>query len=49
MEVEMFPIDVDYTVVDGKPIVRIFGLSSGGNRKIFYDDSFRPYCYIEAE
>ncbi len=45
----MFPIDVDYTVVDGKPIVRIFGLSSGGNRKIFYDDSFRPYCYIEAD
>ncbi len=46
---ELFPIDVDYTVVDGKPLIRMFGLTSSGERKLLYDDSFRPYCYVEAE
>ena len=49
METSFFPIDVDYAVVDGKPIVRIFGLSDSGERRILYDDSFAPYCYVEAD
>ena len=49
MELEIFPIDVDYKVVDGKPVVRIFGLAEHGERKIIYDDLFRPYCYVESD
>jgi len=48
-EVEVFPIDVDYIVIDNKVTVRIFGQVSNGEKKIFYDDSYSPYCYIEAK
>ncbi len=44
----MFPIDADYIVIDGKPVVRLFGIVEKGERKILYDDSFEPYCYIGA-
>ena len=44
----IFPFDVDYTVVDGEPIVRIFGLTDKGDRRIIYDQSFEPYAYLEA-
>ncbi len=49
MELEIFPIDVDYKVVDGKPIIRIFGIAGHGERKIVYDDAFKPYCYVEDD
>ncbi len=48
MELEIFPIDADYIVIDGKPVVRLFGIVEKGERKILYDDSFEPYCYIGA-
>ena len=48
MEIELFPIDVDYIVVDGRTLVRIFGLGEGGSRRLVYDDAFRPYCYVES-
>jgi DNA polymerase I len=49
VEIELFPIDIDYIVVDGKPVVRIFGLAEKGERRIIYDESFQPYCYVDAE
>ena len=48
MELEIFPIDVDYVVIDGSPVIRIFGLTPVGERKILYDFSFKPYCYVDA-
>ena len=48
MELEIFPIGADYIVIDGKPVVRLFGIAEKGERKILYDDSFEPYCYISA-
>ncbi len=48
METELFPIDVDYIVVEGRPIIRIFGAGAEGKRKLVYDDSFRPYCYVDS-
>ena len=49
MEAELFPIDVDYIVVDGSPVVRLFCVDEKGERKTVYDDAFRPYCYIQTD
>lgn len=49
MELGLFPIDADYVVIDGKSVVRIFGLTENGERRILYDDSFSPYCYVDSE
>ncbi|MGC8516845.1 MAG: DNA-directed DNA polymerase [Candidatus Acidifodinimicrobium sp.] len=43
---EVFPVDIDYIVVDEKPLVRIFGINEKNERSILYDDSFQPYCYV---
>ncbi len=48
MELRLFPIDIDYVVIEERPVIRIFGLTDKGEKKIVYDDSFRPYCYISA-
>ncbi|MCW1293979.1 MAG: DNA-directed DNA polymerase [Candidatus Parvarchaeota archaeon] len=45
---EVFPVDIDYTVVDEKPWIRIFCIDVKGERSILYDDSFRPYCYVKG-
>ena len=43
---EVFPVDIDYVVVDERPLVRIFGINENNERSILYDDSFAPYCYV---
>ena len=48
MNIDVFVLDADYIVVDGKPIVRLFCLKQNSDRVILYDDSFRPYCFVEA-
>lgn len=45
---DVFPVDIDYTVVDEKPWIRIFCIDERGERNILYDDSFRPYCYVRG-
>ncbi len=47
-EETIFPIDIDYIVINDKVTIRIFGQTLSGERRLFYDDSFRPYCYILA-
>ena len=49
MRVEVFPLDIDYIVIEGRPVIRIFGLTQDGDRKILYDNNFRPYCYVMSE
>ncbi len=49
MRVEIFPLDVDYVVLEGRPVVRIFGLTQDGEMKVLYDNEFKPYCYALSD
>lgn len=42
-------LDVDYVLVDEKPVIRIFGRTDDGKSIIAFDRSFEPYFYIESE
>ena len=40
-------LDVDYTLVDEKPIIRIFGKTEDGKTVCGFYDQFSPYVYID--
>src|SRR3989338_10875206 len=42
-------LDVDYSLNNGKPIVRLYGKSSNGNPVCFFYDKFFPYFYIRTD
>ena len=42
-------LDVDYSLNNGKPIVRLYGKSGNGNPVCFFYDRFFPYFYIKTD
>ncbi|MCL4406722.1 DNA-directed DNA polymerase [Candidatus Parvarchaeota archaeon] len=49
MSIDVFVLDADYIVIDGKPVVRLFCMQPDSGRVILYDPSFRPYCFVESD
>jgi len=49
VELEFWPLDVTYGVVGDVPEVRIFAVTSSGERVTIVDRSFRPYFYVIGE
>ncbi len=47
--IEFCPLDADYLVEDGKPVIRLFGVDRKGKNIVLFDRDFRPYFYIEAK
>ncbi len=42
-------LDVDYTLVDEKPIIRIFGKGEGGETVCGFFENYEPYFYVMGE
>ncbi|MBW2972827.1 DNA-directed DNA polymerase [Candidatus Woesearchaeota archaeon] len=43
---QFYPLDLTYKVVDGKPIIYIFGKTTDNQQICVLDDSFEPYFYV---
>ncbi len=46
MILDIFVIDADYVVREGKPFVRLYGRTHEGKSAIVLDSSFYPYFYV---
>ncbi|MFO7872119.1 MAG: DNA-directed DNA polymerase [Candidatus Undinarchaeales archaeon] len=42
-------LDVDYIIIDEKPVIRMFGRTDKGESVVAFDRTFEPYFYIESE
>jgi DNA polymerase elongation subunit (family B) len=49
MAEEYFLVDADYTVIDGSPVIRLFCVNIDSELRIFYDNTFKPYCYVDTD
>ena len=47
MEIQI--LDVDYTLVDDKPIIRIFGKNQKGESVCAFYNNYQPYFYVEGK
>jgi DNA polymerase I len=47
MEIQI--LDVDYVLVDEKPIIRIFGKTEGGEHVCGFYEGYSPYFYAQGE
>lgn len=48
MKIKFYPVDINYIVRDGKPIIQIFGLDSLQKKSIcIIDNKFVPYFYAK--
>ncbi len=47
MEFQIF--DVDYVVVDGRPIIRVFGKTINGESVCGFYENYLPYIYVDDE
>ena len=43
---QFYPLDLTYKVVDGKPVIYIFGKTTEGQQICVLDDTFEPYFYV---
>ena len=43
---QFYPLDIQYKVIDGKPVIYLFGKTPDGNQICVLDDSFEPYFYV---
>jgi DNA polymerase I len=39
-------LDVDYTVVNNRPLIRMWCVDDAGRSVVIFDDSFEPYFYV---
>lgn len=45
-KIQFFPLDITYKVIDGKPVIYLFGRTVDGRQVLILDDTFEPYFYI---
>ncbi len=46
MLLSFFPVDVSYKVIDGVPVIHIYGRAADGSQVCVIDDSFEPYFWV---
>ncbi|HHI04149.1 MAG TPA: hypothetical protein ENL45_01235, partial [Candidatus Woesearchaeota archaeon] len=46
VEIEFYPIDVSYSVEQGKAVINLFGRTTDGKQICIQDDSFEPYFLV---
>ena len=44
--IRFFPLDIDYRIVDNKPVIRLFGKTKEGEQVCIIDSNFAPYFYV---
>ena len=42
-KLSFYPIDATYKVIDGKPVIHLYGRTQDGKQVCVTDDSFEPY------
>lgn len=42
-------LDADYVMINDVPVVRLFGVTDNDKSMVVFDDSFRPYFYVEPK
>ena len=47
MKFNFFIVDVDYFIVENKPVIRLFGKNEKGKTVVLFDKNFKPYFYIK--
>jgi len=45
-KIRFYPLDVMYKVIDGKPVIHLFGRTSDNKQICVLYDSFEPYFYV---
>jgi len=45
-KLQFFPLDITYKIIDGKPVIHLFGTTTGGKQILVLDESFEPYFYV---
>lgn len=45
-KIQFYPLDINYRVIDNKPVIYIYGKTTDGRQLCLIDDSFRPYFYV---
>ncbi|MBL7054915.1 ribonuclease H-like domain-containing protein [Candidatus Woesearchaeota archaeon] len=45
-KIQFYPLDVTYKVIDGKPVIHLFGRTTDNKQILILDDSFEPYFYV---
>ena len=45
-KIRFFPLDVTYKVIDGKPIIHLFGKTIDNKQICVLCDNFQPYFYV---
>lgn len=46
MEFQFFPLDIEYKVVNGIPVIYLFGRTIDSQQVCVIDDSFKPYFWV---
>ena len=46
---EFFPTAIDYTTINDRTVVRLFGRSSDGKRKVVNVSGIEPYFYVDSK
>jgi len=46
-DLKFFLLDTDYVVVDGRPVMRLWGKAEDGRTVLALDRNFEPYFYVE--
>ncbi|MBL7206773.1 MAG: ribonuclease H-like domain-containing protein [Candidatus Aenigmarchaeota archaeon] len=49
MKHHFYLLDIEYTVENDRPIVRLWGKTDSGKSIIVLDETFRPYFYVEPK
>ncbi len=46
---EFLLLDIDHIMIDGRPVIRLWGRASDGKTILANDRAFRPYFYLELD
>jgi len=48
MKIEFVLLDVDYVIVNSKPVIRLFGKTENGKSVVVFFQNFFPYFYVKV-
>jgi len=49
VEIHFYPIDISYSVEQGKAVINLFGRTTDGKQVCVQDDSFEPYFWVVSK
>ncbi|MBS3148420.1 ribonuclease H-like domain-containing protein [Candidatus Woesearchaeota archaeon] len=49
MNIKFYPVDITYSIEDGKPLIFLYGRTAEGEQICVIDDSFKPYFIVTGK